>query len=274
MPLLAHDVVHPEGDLTFVFVHGILGSRNNWRGFVRRLIERLPRARCVLVDLRNHGDSHGQPPPHTIRASADDVANLVSHLGLQPDVLVGHSYGGKVMLELALGHTVAARVAWSLDSPPGVRTFGEAREQLDAVLDGVAGISLPVADRKALVSSLLERGLPDPIAQWMTTNLRPADDGAGFVWRFDLGAIPQMLASFGVCDLWPALEAHQGSPEVHIVRGGRSDRWSDDERARLLRAVARGVVVEHVLPTAGHWVHTDDAEGLLALLVDSARSMT
>ena len=58
----AHDIVIAPGadpTATAFVLHGILGSRRNWRGFVRKLAPRLPDWRFVLVDLRNHGDSHG-----------------------------------------------------------------------------------------------------------------------------------------------------------------------------------------------------------------------
>ena len=56
MQLLAHDVLDTASSSSahgLVFAHGILGSRNNWRSFARRVHEADPRWRIVLVDLRN-----------------------------------------------------------------------------------------------------------------------------------------------------------------------------------------------------------------------------
>lgn len=275
--LLAHDVVagsQARGDVV-VFAHGILGSRNNWRSFAARVVAACPTWTALLVDLRNHGQSRGQPAPHTVAAAADDVLALTRHLGVRPRIVVGHSWGGKAMLQLGLRpahETGGVDVVVSVDSPPGTRTFGEQREEIDRVVAAVRAVSLPVASRKALVEQLREAGLAEPIAQWMTTNLEPdpAAPEGGLRWKFQLDAIPAMLADFGALDLWPALVAHAATgepPDVVLVRGGRSDRWSEDERARLVRAVADGVVVDHVLPSAGHWVHTDDPEGLLGVVV-------
>lgn len=61
--------------------------------------------RMVLVDLRNHGKSagtRGLDPPHDLVNAARDLANLVkSQNWMWPDVVVGHSMGGKVALEFA-----------------------------------------------------------------------------------------------------------------------------------------------------------------------------
>lgn len=59
----------------------------------------------VLVDLRNHGNSadiQGLDPPHDLFNAAKDLANLVKYRGWDwPDVVIGHSLGGKVALQFA-----------------------------------------------------------------------------------------------------------------------------------------------------------------------------
>ena len=61
--------------------------------------------RMVLVDLRNHGRSagiKGFDPPHNMSTAAKDLADLVKARDWPwPDVVVGHSMGGKVALDFA-----------------------------------------------------------------------------------------------------------------------------------------------------------------------------
>ena len=58
-----------------------------------------------MVDLRCHGESAtiGSLPgePHTVQTSAGDVLALLRQLRLFPEVLVGHSFGGKVVMSMA-----------------------------------------------------------------------------------------------------------------------------------------------------------------------------
>ena len=55
------------------------------------------------MDLRNHGRSvgiKGLDPPHDMGNAARDLANLVKfHEWAWPEVIIGHSMGGKVALE-------------------------------------------------------------------------------------------------------------------------------------------------------------------------------
>ena len=57
------------------------------------------------MDLRNHGRSAGIKgfgPPHNMSTAAKDLADLVKACGWTwPDVVVGHSMGGKVALDFA-----------------------------------------------------------------------------------------------------------------------------------------------------------------------------
>lgn len=264
----AHEVVEQGGAVareTVYFLHGILGSRRNWLSFARRVTEAFPRWRVVLVDLRNHGESHGAPPPHDLHACARDVGALAAHLGEEPSVVVGHSFGGKVALVYAREQASELREVWVLDAPPGQRT-ADAKGDVESVFARVGDVPLPIAGRAELVEDLRSRDLSLPLAKWMTTNLRPADDGNGFVWRFDLAAATEMLQAYGAHDAWDVLERPPSGVRPVIVRGGASDRWLDDDKARLTRLVRAGTIGYHVMEGAGHWLHSEDPEGLFALL--------
>lgn len=269
---LSHDEVG-DGPKTVVLVHGILGSGQNLKSLAKRLVEADPRFQAILVDLRGHGESHGLPPPHTVEACAQDVAAVVDGAGRAPDALVGHSFGGKVVLALARARP-EVRVVAALDSPPGPRTGFLVKngrlEEVARVLQVVRAVPMPAPSRRDFAARLQEAGLSHGLAQWMTTNLKPVDGGFG--WKLDFAVVDELLKSYGALDLWPAIE-HEIRARVVVVRGGRSDRWAPDERARLQGAVDEGLLDDHVVEGAGHWLHTDAPDAVAALLVDALRSV-
>ena len=63
-----------------------------------------PSWQVLLVDLRCHGESTqmAQRParPHGVESAAEDVLKLLGQLKLFPEVLVGHSFGGKVVMSM------------------------------------------------------------------------------------------------------------------------------------------------------------------------------
>ncbi|PIE19261.1 MAG: hypothetical protein CSA66_02605 [Proteobacteria bacterium] len=271
----AHVDIHAPGyrEPTAVafFLHGILGSATNWRAFVRRLVEGHPGWLFVVVDLRNHGDSVGARGPHTLSACAADLANLAADLGLEPSIICGHSFGGKVAMTYAVERQPDVDEVWLLDAPlrgaAGPDPSPAALAGVEQVRDMIAtirSVPVPLARRAELVDLLMRRGTTEPMARWMTTNLKPTP--GGYRWRFDLDAVEEMLADYLKTDLLSAVDALPGRARLQVVRGARSDRFDATELSRLEALAGEGSVSLHTLADAGHWLHVDNPEGLAELL--------
>lgn len=253
-------------------LHGMLGSGQNLRTVARRLVAEKPEWGFVLPDLRNHGESRGAPPPHTVGACVEDLFALATHLGIAPRTAIGHSFGGKVAM--MWGAEAEARGqgvdrVWALDIPPGIPDVPVAlQSEVARVVGALRTIPMPLPRRDSIVSALTQLGFTAGLAQWMTTNLRPADPlspESGFVWRFNLDGIEEMLADYTRTDAWPWLSSPNRRARVDVVRAERSERWPDEELARF--AAAPPALRLHVLPDSGHWVHVDNPDGLHTLLM-------
>lgn len=267
MPQLAHQIVEDvsKGPThTALVIHGIMGSKRNWLGFARRLVKQYPSWRVVLADLRNHGDSADFSGPHTLQACAEDLAHLVADLGDEPQMVVGHSFGGKVVLEYARTFASELETLWVLDSPPGLPRPNSGTFEVRRVIEKLRQISLPIAGRTELTDEMTHLGFSKDMAGWMTTNLRPAENG--YTWRFDLPGVEEMLQHYAATDLWSVLEAPPSGLAVRVLRGENSDRWHDEDVQRLDTLAEGGRLQHHLLPRAGHWVHTDQPEALLEML--------
>ncbi len=249
------------GEYPNIFIiHGILGSGQNWRTFARKLQARVPKLGIALIDLRNHGRSPKGSAPHTLRACAEDLIRLSADIG-EPEIIIGHSFGGKVALEFSILEQPLQ--TWVLDSPPG--TLSEKPEDQSDVLRvirALRAVPMPLEKRKDLIDILMVQGFSRAIAQWLTTNLTRAEDG--YRWRFHLPIIEELIQDYFQRDLWPMLENPMPALDIHVVRAQGSDRWTPAS-IRRLQALERCTV--HRLPHAGHWVHVDNPQGLCNLLV-------
>ena len=70
----------------------------------RTLVQTFPSWQVLLADLRCHGQSaHMGPgmPNNSVESAAADVLELLRHLRLFPEILIGHSFGGKVIMSMA-----------------------------------------------------------------------------------------------------------------------------------------------------------------------------
>lgn len=264
-PTLAHARVTAAGrepERWLLVLHGIYGAGRNWGTIARRLVDARPEWGALLVDLRNHGQSRGFAGPHTIAASAADVDRLVDETGIHAAAVLGHSFGGKVALTYALHHGHELRQVWVMDSTPAVRPpSGSAWEMIGAV----RRLPRDFASRAEAVQGIMDAGYPESVAQWMAINLQPVD--GRYVWRIDLEAMEEMLRDFFRTDLWSVIEEPPAGVEVHVVKATRSHTLDDEAEARVRDAEANGRVFFHLLE-GGHWINTDNPDGVLQLLLD------
>src|SRR4051812_10389490 len=72
--------------------------------------------RVIAVDLRGHGESDKPRQDYTVEGVADDLTWLCDQVGLQQPVVVGHSMGGNVALELARRYPALPAAIVLLDS--------------------------------------------------------------------------------------------------------------------------------------------------------------
>ena len=271
---------------TALLLHGILGSHRNWRSFARRLATALPDWRFVLVDQRCHGNSTHLSGPHTVASCAEDLVRLEEHLGCSVQAVIGHSFGGKVALEWSIKPRSQRATVIVLDSPAGgtaarvqsslARGSDTAKEPLDTdtsaverVIQAVRTVPMPVTDRRDVADFLHAKGFSGGLASWMTSNLRR--EGKILVWSFDLDGVIELLQDYRQLDYWDIVQAPPQDVDLVQIWAENSDRWLPSDRAQLAE-------IDHPrsrvyrLKDAGHWLHVDNAAGLLALLVPVLRT--
>ncbi|KAG2686640.1 hypothetical protein I3843_09G015900 [Carya illinoinensis] len=297
---LAYEEVQASAEtkcnLTAFVLHGLLGSGRNWKSFSRNLVSTLSNSspssewRMVLVDLRNHGRSagiEGLEPPHDLVNAANDLANLIKARGWAwPDVVIGHSLGGKVALQFSescargdYGESIALpKQLWVLDSVPGEVSPENSDAEVEKVLLTLQGLPSSIPSRKWLVSHMIELGFSKSLSEWIGSNLNKS--GEHETWAFNLEGAVQMFNSYREKSYWSLLEHPPKGMEISIVRAENSDRWDLDVIQRLESLAnqggdeCEGKVSVRVLPNSGHWVHADNPKGLLEIIAPKLASLT
>ena len=252
-----------DPDRWIVFLHGIFGAGRNWATVARRVVRERSEWGVLLVDIRQHGASQGFPPPHTIAAAAEDVARLIVSSGLTVPGVLGHSFGGKVALQLAGSSAgVGLETLWMIDSTPEARApEGSAWEMLVAF----RGLPGPFATREEGVAALQSAGVAEPTARWMATNLEQRQ--GGYVWRIDPTDMEALLRDFFALDLWSTVENSPPTLDLHIVKAEESSVLGPEACLRIEEAGNRTGRVHLHRVAGGHWVNADSPDALVALLV-------
>jgi lipase len=107
--------VHSWGDPSappLICLHGVTGHGER---FKRLAEQRWAETFSVIApDLRGHGSS-GYEPPWTFPTHVADVIETIDALGIREADWVGHSFGGRLVLELAARHPERIRRVVLLD---------------------------------------------------------------------------------------------------------------------------------------------------------------
>jgi pimeloyl-ACP methyl ester carboxylesterase len=91
--------VESGNERPLVFVHGWSCDRTYWR---HQLSYFAGRNQVVTIDLGGHGESGAGRRAWTMPAFGADVVAVIEKLELESPVLIGHSMGGDVIVEVAL----------------------------------------------------------------------------------------------------------------------------------------------------------------------------
>jgi pimeloyl-ACP methyl ester carboxylesterase len=132
------------GEPSIVLVHGWGANRSY---MAPQFAYFRPRHRVISVDLRGHGDSDKPEQPYTIDGFADDVAWVCKQLNVDQPILIGHSLGGSIVLEMA-GRHMWLRPAGVVILEALVVAPAALIDQFRPVLDGMRSPAYPQVMRE------------------------------------------------------------------------------------------------------------------------------
>jgi len=92
---------HPAPSHHIVLVHSLAMDRSFWRPVAERLTIN---ASVLIHDCRGHGRSDKPTGAVTVERHADDLADLIDHLGWRTAAVAGASMGGCIALAFAIRH--------------------------------------------------------------------------------------------------------------------------------------------------------------------------
>lgn len=159
----------------FVFIHGWTCNRSY---FAPQHDHFKTGHRVVSVDLRGHGESDQGQAGYAIGDFADEVTWLIGELGLDRPIVVGHSMGGLVALQMAAEHPESVRAIVMVDPAP-LALPPAFRAKLQSLIDAIdAGDQQP---RRGFIAAMFLPFSPPDIRTRITEEMCsvPAHVAAG-----------------------------------------------------------------------------------------------
>lgn len=235
-----------------VILHGLFGSRRNWR----RIAQALSASHRVLcVDLRNHG---GSPWAATMSypEMAADVRMLIETERLDRPVVIGHSMGGKTAMTLALESPAVVGRLIVVDIAPVSYA-----DRVTPCLETLRGLDTAAVMQRAEMIRQMSARVPDAqTVALLMQNLVVRDDH--FDWRLNLPSIGMALHTLGSFPAEALLRCYRGP--ATLIYGSLSEYVRPLEPSLITGAFPNMCMVE--IEGAGHWVHVDRPAELIAAL--------
>ncbi len=223
-----------------VLLHGAGGSHQHWLYQVRNL----PQSPTYAPDLPGHGRSDG-PGYDSIQAYGDWLVAFLTALGIERAILVGHSMGGGIVLDVALRYP--QRVAGL-----GLVATGARLRVAPAILQGV------LQNPEAAVQTICEWAY-GPEAPPETVRLG----------RRQMGATPPQVlhGDFVACDAFDVMGRLGEITAPTLVVCGTQDRLTPPKYSIFLRDQIAGATL-HLVEGAGHMVMLENPEAVLRAMAD------
>ncbi|MBI0157437.1 MULTISPECIES: alpha/beta fold hydrolase [Gilliamella] len=229
-----------------LLMHGLFGSLDNLNMLAKDLVANY---QTIQVDLRNHGQS----PWSNImnyQAMAEDIVELCHDLQLQNLILIGHSMGGKVALQLS--QLIPQQIAkiCVIDIAPVKYTQTINTPVIKALAQCIVQ---QLVDRKQIAEVMRQHGLSEPTILFLLKSFKHER------WLFNADVIINQYDN--ICD-WQIISACD-IPTL-FIRGGNSNYITDKDYPAIFSQFPNAQI--ETVAGAGHNVHAEKTEQVLQLL--------
>ncbi|XP_037946427.1 protein ABHD11-like isoform X2 [Teleopsis dalmanni] len=178
-----------------IVMHGLLGSKQNWRGICRELQTKI-KQRIYAVDARNHGESP-HIHAHSSANLAEDVAEFIRQQGYAKASVMGHSMGGRAMMYLALQHPDLVERGIIIDISP--ISVPRGISDMENILLAMKNISVPkelsMAHGRRMAEKELKTSIDPDTVSFIILNFKKRKTGE-FYWACNVDALLHNLRKF------------------------------------------------------------------------------
>jgi esterase len=224
-----------------ILIHGLFGRLENLNMVAKALAENY---RVTSVDVRNHGDSfHDSVMDYS--TMAQDIIDIMQHLAIKSALVLGHSMGGKIAMELALTAPALVEKLIVADIAPV-----EYPPHHNQIIAGLRSLDFTtIKQRKDADKQLSQYGDNINVRQFLLRNL--SSENGQFSFKCNLENIAKNYPKI--------MTAYQGSDSYQgptlFIKGANSNYILPEHRTAILRLFPQSRA--RIIQGAGHWLHAE-----------------
>ena len=233
-----------ENGTPIIILHGIFGSSDNWLTIGKVLGET---HQVFLIDQRNHGQSP-RSEDFDYNVMAEDLKEFINDHNIENPILLGHSMGGKTVMQFAMNYPDRFSKMIVVDIAP---KFYPVHHSM--ILQGLASIDLKTLKSRTEANDLLKRFEENEgVRQFLLKNLwrNPAKNNE-FDWRIN---VPVITKNIDIVGFELSGEKSVKKP-VLFIKGSESNYIQPEDERKIWELFPDYELI--TIEGAGHWVQAD-----------------
>jgi esterase len=239
-----------------VLIHGLFGSLEN----LNMVAKSLAQDYCVTsVDVRNHGDSFHDDTMEYVEL-AQDIINLLDHLSIESCLLLGHSMGGKIAIQVALEQPERITKLVVADIAPVSYPAHHLR-----IIEGLQAIDLTQVIRRKDADTQLAPFVDNiGVRQFLLRNLA-LDSQGNFAFKCSLANISLCYPQIMKANTLPSNKTPY-SGQTLFIKGSNSDYILPEHREAITALLPNSKA--KIIQGAGHWLHAEKTIAFNKIVTD------
>lgn len=234
-----------------VLVHGLFGSADNLAG-VKRHFENS--YNIISIDLPDHGLSPWTDG-FTLEAAVTGIIEILNSNQIDNAAFLGHSLGGKVVMQLALSHP--NRVSHLVVADIAPVKYAHSHQ---AVFDGLKNVPLHAINGRKDAQAALSEFVKEPgVQQFLLKSLYQTDNGK-WQWRFNVDGL---ITSYSRILDWPQSNLTFKGITL-FIKGAESEYINNAYRKDIAKYFPKAKA--HIIEGTGHWLHAEKPSAFNAIV--------
>lgn len=256
MSEILHSKIVGDKPKHLLIFHGLFGQSDNFATLAKQFAEFYT---VHAIDLRNHGRSF-HSDDMSFDAMSDDILNYLNHHQIESCYLLGHSLGGRSVIEFSYKHPEKIEKLIVADMAP--KAYPPHHQ---GIIKALNSVEFEKVEKRSDVEDVLKNYIPDMgTRQFLLKNVYHADNGK-YAFRFNLKTLTESYNEMVGGNLTDGIF---DKPTL-FLRGEKSDYILDSD-FELIRKHFPNAEIK-TIPNAGHWVHAENPTSFSQEVVDFLR---
>ncbi len=226
-----------------LIVHGLFGMSDNWQTLAKQFAAFFE---VHLIDLPNHGRS-----PHTDDFSyshmCEDIKEYISDSNLENAIIIGHSLGGKLAMQLAVTEPQLISKLIVVDISPRFYPIHH-----DKIIEGLQSLDFITLKSRSEADKVLSKYIVEAdVRQFLSKSMYWKEKGV-LDFRFNLSSISANIANVG-----EALAEDSRYEKPTLFLKGENSNYIGEHDEDLIFTHFPDADIENIADS-GHWLHAEN----------------